>query len=421
MRTLGDYGRCLLTVIAVISLVLVVSSATGGSDGSLAPAASRDPAPPSARPPLARVPIVFARNQVRVPVSVQGSAPFQLILDTGMPTRGILLHRTERVDALGLDFADADSLTGAGGAGQTVASRVATASRIEIGGFAISNVPVIVLPARSGLPLDTDGVIGSELFGKFAVRVDVDEQRLDLFDSATFEPPQGSTVVPLRVRHDMAFVDARVTVGSGEPVTADLAVDLGAGHALWLNAASDGRLAPPPDAIATTLGHGLSGEVRGHVGRVRRVELGNFAFEGVVTVFPVQEHQHPGGFDFRDGFVGAELLTRFDVTFDYAAKRLVLERGGRIAEPFEYDMTGMVLDPRAQDRRPVTAVLAGSPAEQAGVVAGDVLVAVDGQRVSALGPDDLARTFRRDDAEVRVTLERGATTIEKRLRLRRLV
>jgi hypothetical protein len=369
---------------------------------------------------LATVPIVFTRNQVRVPVSIDGSAPFVLILDTGMPTRGVLLRHTERVDSLGLVFPGADTLSG-GGDGPAVAARVATADHIKVGGLTIPEVPVIVLPAESGLPRDTDGVIGSELFEKFAVRIDVDRQRLELFDSATYQPATEAAIVPLRFREGSAFVDALVAVGSGPPVTADLAVDLGAGHSLWLNERADGSFAPPPNTPVTTLGRGLSGELRGSVGRVRRFELGGVAFEDVVTIFPVPEHQHPGGFDFRDGFVGAEILTRFHVTFDYPAKRMVLERGGRFSEPFEYDMTGMVLDPQGQDRRRVDAVVPGSPAAEAGVEAGDVLMAVDGASLAALGPDGLARAFRREGAEVGVTLQRGATIIEKRMRLRRLV
>jgi hypothetical protein len=354
-----------------------------------------------------------------VPVSVNGSAPFQLILDTGMPTRGVLLRHTERVDALGLDFAGAETLSG-GGSGQAVAARVANAERIELGGLAIPNVPVIVLPANGGLPLDTDGVIGAELFESFAVRIDVDHEELVLLDSARFQPDRGSAIVPIHFRERSAFLNARVTLDSGEPKTVELAIDLGAGHALWLNE-SEGRIDLPPGAIATTLGRGLSGEIRGSIGRVRRIELGDFTFESIVTLFPVSEHQHPGGADFRDGFVGAQLLTRFIVTFDYAGKRMVLEPGRRFAEPFEADMTGMVLNLQGEESRRVEAILAGSPAEEAGIEIGDVLVAVDGRTIDELGFDGLERMFKRDGAEVRVTLERGGTRIEKTLKLRRLV
>ncbi|HXV13534.1 MAG TPA: pepsin/retropepsin-like aspartic protease family protein, partial [Candidatus Krumholzibacteria bacterium] len=275
---------------------------------------------------LARVPMTFTRNQVRIPVSVNGSEPFTLILDTGMPTRGLLLRAGERVDALGLEFLGTDSVSG-GGSDGALSARVSKGQRIELGGLAIPEVPVIVLPEQN-LMQDVDGVIGAELFERFAVRVDADRLRVELIDPGIFQPAHGSSIVPLRFNQGVAFVDAEVTVDAGAPVAADLALDLGAGHALWLNEKSNPRLASPAGAIETVLGRGLSGEIRGSIGRVHRLQLGDFAFENVVTLFPVGEHQNPGGFDFRDGFIGAEILTRFVVTYDYAQKRMVLERGG---------------------------------------------------------------------------------------------
>jgi hypothetical protein len=385
-------------------------------------AAASGAAPSAHRPhgPLATVTIEVVRHQILVPVSIQRSTPFRLILDTGMPTRGVLLHPSPRIDALGLVFSGGETLRGAGGSGGGVAARTAMSKGITVGGRTIAGVPIIVLPGEAGLPVDVDGVIGGELFEKFAVSIDADRKRLELFDPSTYTPAPGSTALPMRVRDRIAFIDARVVVDSGSAVAADLAVDLGATHSLWLNH-RDGRFSPPAATVTTTLGRGLSGDMRGQIGRVRRFELGTFAFENVVTIFPGREHQNPGGVDFRDGFVGAELLTRFHVTFDYAHRRMILEPGDRIAEPFEADMSGMSLDPHRIDRRAVLAVLSGSPADLAGIEPGDTLTAIDGEPLERLGPDGVSQAFRRDGAEVVLTIERGFERSTKRLKLRRLV
>jgi hypothetical protein len=376
--------------------------------------------PARSETPVASVQIRWERNQVRVPVSVNGSAPFFLILDTGMPAPGIILRHSERVESLKLDFHSTDEVTG-GGSDGAVNARVATADYIDVGGQRIDAVSATVLPPEGRLPPDVDGIVGNELFEKFAVHVDIDESRLDLFNSKTYEPPARSTIVPLRFRDRAPFVDARVTTTGGKTHKADLALDLGAGHSLWLNAGDDGRFAAPPGSINALLGRGLSGDVRGDIGRVVRFEMGGVGFDNVLTIFPIAEHQRPGGVDFRDGFVGAQLLSRFDMTFDYENKRLVLERGGRFDEPFEYDMTGLFLEPRTLDRRRVLEVLAGSPAAEAGIKPGDVLLAVDGTPVGTLGPDGVAKAFRQEGNVVRLTLERQGTTIEKTITLRPLI
>ena len=367
----------------------------------------------------ASIAIEFARNQVRIPVTINGSAPFQLILDTGMPSRGVLLRHSDRIEALGLDFAHNANIRG-GGSGGDFTTRVAPNQRIEVGGLELAGVPIIVLPPESELLQEVDGVIGLELFERFAVRIDVDHLQVELIEPAALEPAPGSTQVPLKLRENKPFVDARVTVND-TPVKVDLALDTGGGHALWLNEGKDGRLASPPGAIETRLGRGLSGDINGHIGRVRRLELGDFTFDGVVTLFPVSEHRNPGGEDFRDGFIGNEVLTRFVVTFDYHGKQLLLERGDMFAEPFEYDMSGMVLEFFGTESRRVSAVLPASPAATAGVEPGDALVAIDGKTLAELGDKGMTDALTRDGAVIRVTLERKGERIEKTFTLRRLV
>jgi C-terminal processing protease CtpA/Prc len=84
-------------------------------------------------------------------------------------------------------------------------------------------------------------------------------------------------------------------------------------------------------------------------------------------------------------------------------------------------MTGMVLAAAGQGRRRVDAVIPGSPAEAAGVQPGDVLIAIDDRPLAEMSYDDVRRSFQRDGAELRLTLERNAAHIDTTLRLRRMV
>jgi len=369
---------------------------------------------------VARIPITFTRNQVRIPVSVNGSAqPLTFVLDTGMPAPGILLNENERTTALNLKFNGEANVAG-GGSTKAMSARLAEHQRVEIGGIEIADVPVTMMPP--GGFKETDGVIGFELFSRYAVCVDVDSKELLLFDKSTYQPPTGATVIPIRLVHDrMPFIDARVTVEGGAPVPVDVALDLGSVHALWLNQRQPEKLAPPKGAIRTTLGRGVAGKIMGSAGRVKRIEMGGVAFDNLLAIFPDAAYQKPGGFDFQDGFIGADLLTRFVVTFDYPSKRLVLVPGKRFGEPFEWDMTGMVFENANTDRRVVDTVLPGSPAEAAGIQKGDVLVGVNDKPLSAYDPQELFTMFRREGAEVRIKLERAGAPIEKSLKLRRLV
>ncbi len=368
------------------------------------------------------VPLEFKMNQVRLDAMVNGKGPFHLVLDTGMPIRGIILFSGERVDALKLG--DSGQRAMIGGAGSEKGGQMAIVApdvSVELGELKLPSMNAIVMPDRTGMPPGMDGIIGGELFFQFAVRIDLKESRLDLIEPSAFEPPSGAAIVPLDHRGGMVFVDVGVTVGDGEPQTAHVVVDIGAGHAISLNTRKDGAFAPPKDAVEAALGHGVSGAIRGQEGRVRRLEIGGVAFENVVASFPIDAHKNPGGMEFHDGNLGEEILRRFTVTFDYEHDRMVLERGDEIDQPFEGDMLGIGSTWTKDGAFVIDTVLDGSAAAAAGLQVGDEIVKVDGRTFAEIGEGGLRAILRVDGAEVVFTLKRGDETVEKRARLHRRV
>jgi C-terminal processing protease CtpA/Prc len=69
----------------------------------------------------------------------------------------------------------------------------------------------------------------------------------------------------------------------------------------------------------------------------------------------------------------------------------------------------------------VSRVFPETPAAEAGVLAGDIIVAVDGRPARDIGTEELRRLLERDGAAVTLRLGRGPENIDVVLRLRRLV
>lgn len=368
------------------------------------------------------IPFRFVANQVRLEARINGRGPLQLVLDTGMPIPGVLLFESERVSKLELAKTGRKvAVAGAGGEGQPSQALMADGVDVAIGPLSITKTRALVVERPKGFPPGIDGVIGGALFFNFVVRIDMDNQSLQLSESKGGSPPDNVASVPLVHERGMIFADLKVAVGAQPPVPARVVVDLGAGHALSLNNRAGGKFAPPANAIEMPLGRGVSGVLHGRMGRVRRIELGGFAFENVVVAFPGEAHQRPGGRDFEEGNLGNELLKRFNVTFDYAGKRMLLEKSQRYEEPFDVPMAGIDLEWRPDSTLEVREVLPNSPAAVAGIVKGDILVAIDGVPTSTLGEEGLRKTLIGDGAERALTLKRGTQTTEKQLRLKRLV
>ncbi len=370
----------------------------------------------------AAVPLRFLANQVRLSATINGRGPFDLVLDTGMPIAGVLLFEGERTNALGLADSGAQvQVAGAGGEGKPANALMASGVGLGLGPLSIRDTRALVMPRPEGFSPAVDGVIGGALFFHYVVRIDLDRRQLVLSDPQGWTPPQGVASVPLFDEGGKVFADVRVAVGAEEPLPARVVVDIGAGHALSLNGTAGGRFDAPASAIRRPLGRGVSGVLSGSAGRVRRVEIGSFAFDGVVVAFPDRAFQHPGGGDFHDGNLGEELLRRFNLTFDYAGKRMLLERSQAFGEPFEIEMAGLAYDWQPDSTLRVRSVLPNSPAAASQVQEGDLLLAIDGTDVRDLGEDGVHKALRTDGAERRLTLRRGAETLERTLRLKRLV
>jgi C-terminal processing protease CtpA/Prc len=93
------------------------------------------------------------------------------------------------------------------------------------------------------------------------------------------------------------------------------------------------------------------------------------------------------------GNVGAGVLKRFNVTFDYGRQRLIFEPNANNARPDTYDRAGMWIN-RGSEGFEVVDVVAGGPAEVAGVKVGDRITAIGGMPAGQLSLPVVRERFR---------------------------
>jgi predicted metalloprotease with PDZ domain len=124
-----------------------------------------------------------------------------------------------------------------------------------------------------------------------------------------------------------------------------------------------------------------------------------------------------------DGVIGSEILRRFKVVFDHARGRLILEPSAHYAEPVDYDMSGMRLRADGNNFRifRVYQVLEGSPAADAGLRAGDVLVISDGVAASRFSLDEIYQMLKQHGREYQLSFRRGERLLSVKIKMRRLI
>jgi hypothetical protein len=360
-------------------------------------------------------------EHIVIPVRVGGGAPMQMVFDTGMPTPGVLLYDGALVDSLHLAYGPMRIRVGGAGGASPAEARLAMDLALGVGDLGIGGSVAIVMPPTPAMSGLHDGIIGATLFQDLVVTLDHDRNLMTLTKRAAFHPPAGAVEVPLRVVGRRAYVPAGLVGADGKVTPLQLILDLGATHGVSLSPSKSAAVVAPADARRTRVGRGMSGAMTGRVGRIPGLEIGGHRLTNVVATFPDSEFEDPRGLDQKNGNLGGGILGRFNVSLDYAGSRMFLVPNHRIAEPFEWDMSGLVFDMGEGGKVTIAEVLADSPAAAAGIRVGEELVAVDGAPVAPREMLQQRQRFRQPGREVALTLRGPSGERIVKVRLRRLV
>ncbi|AII54373.1 aspartyl protease family protein [Hymenobacter sp. APR13] len=330
-----------------------------------------------------RLPYLSQRNLLVVPVHLNGTGPYNFLLDTGVGTSLITDPALEAV--LGRPRGACYVVRGAG---EGPGTRAWAIDSVQVklpgvvapaGRFLLFAEAGFDLTAYVGMPVH--GILGHDFFASFVVSQCPEREELVLYAPARYRPPRrrGWVQLPLDLEGQRPYLTLPVQLSDSLRLPLRLLLDTGAGHALSLETAADRRIQVPDRHLRTPLGYGLSGPVHGCLGRVPELLVGPYPLPQVLTSFPDDAPVHVRTAEERHGSLGAELLKHFDAVIDYPHNRLLLRPGRLFRQPFEHDMAGVELLATGPDLRRylITRVEAGSPAEAAGLCPGDELVAVD--------------------------------------------
>lgn len=343
------------------------------------------------------VPFQLVNNHIYLDVSLNGQGPFRLLCDTG----GANIVTPTLAKQLGLTAAGA--LQGRGVGEQSEDIGLAKVERMAIGDVTLRDQLFAVFPMEAfadveGIPIN--GLIGYEVFKRFVVEVSYGKGLLTLTLPSAFRYAGKGVEVPFvlnahipQVEGEIDGIPGKFDIDTGSRASVDLLTPFAERHGL----AGKYKLTPP-----VVTGWGVGGPARSRVTRARVLKLGPVAVAEPVTMLSAQKH---GAFTdpYVAGNVGGGVLRRFDVTFDYAGKRLWLEPNAHHAERDGYDRSGMWVN-RDGAGYAVMDVLEDGPAHRAGLKKGDRILTVDGKPAASLPLSDFRALLRTRAAGKRVRL-----------------
>lgn len=373
---------------------------------------------------IASLPAETTLSTILLRARVNNSEPLWFVLDSGGGP-GFIVDR-RRAEALRLELRGRATATGAGENFYDVT--FANGVRIALSGVEFPPQAVRVISLSSLEPIAgrrLDGAVGLGLFSRYTVEIDYAALRVNLYDPQTYQYDGPGARLPLTSEENHFYVNARVAVRGRGTLEGKFMIDTGAGMTtLILNrpfVERHGLLATVKRRVLDRSLPGLGGETRRILSRAAMLQLGGLTIRQPTVSFSQDADGALASTDF-DGVIGGELLRRFKVIFDAARRQLILEPNAHFNEPFEHNMSGIGLRAEGENFSliRIDRIMEDSPAAEAGLREGDVILAVGGQPVSSFTLDQLYQMFKQEGRDYDLSIMRGGERLRVRLRLRRL-
>ncbi len=378
--------------------------------------------------PRASISFQYANNFILVEVRLFGLLPMSFIFDTG--AEHTILFKREFADIFNTEYDLRVPIIGSD-LSREIYALVARSVDIEVIGLEPVQRDILVLEDDyltldeiTGRPIH--GILGSSFFKNVVVQLDYKKQRLILHNPASFHPPSRPFhEYDITVRSGKPYLRTEVSLADDTKLDVVLLVDTGAGLPLLLHNNTDPKLDLPDHYILGKLGLGLGGYVEGYLGRIEALNLGELTFPHILTSFQdLSNSVMTDSTRFRNGLIGNQLLTRFQIYIDYVNEKMYIRTQGNYNKKFKMDKSGLVIFALGQnlDIYVVQDTLANSPAANADIRPGDVIRKIQGLPSNIYALDNLLHIFqRREGKAIRLVIQRKQETLKKRFKLKELI
>ncbi len=369
---------------------------------------------------------IKVKNLIIIPIMINGMGPYNFLLDTGVSP--LIVTDPSLVGNFSTEGLRPFKINGAGD-GKEIEVLLANNVQVNVGSASIDNIPTVVLKEEifnfsDYLGVKVHGIIGFYFFRDFLVRINYQTNRV-IFEEHGLKRKIKGTKINLEFFENKPYIRTKLSADYLGEINALLIVDSGASHALSLETFENGVFPIPSKNIAGNLGVGLSGEINGKIGRIKSLKLGNYHLNDLLTNFPnYNDIAAKTNVKNRTGNVGAEILKRFHVTFDYQNNAMYLKKNTSFKENFEHDMSGLEIYVNLgnENRFFINRVEVGSPAEKSGFEVGDEIISINFKSIGLSTLDDVSGTLKSIDGQTfLIEIVRKQNILVKLLKLKRRV
>lgn len=369
----------------------------------------------------------LVKNLIIVPLYLNGKGPFNFILDTGVGP--LIITDAALIDSVGIKVARSIKISGLG-KGDEIDAFLSNDVTAKIGDAHIDYIPTAILKndifgLSNYLGTKIYGLLGYYFFNSFIVEVKYSTKRLVFNDTEATIKIKGERI-PIVIESYKPYININIESPEHGKLNLKTLVDNGASHALSLERLNEQPFPVPANAIPGNLGVGMSGPIDGNIGRVSSLKIGGYTLKNVLVSYPKYDDVAAKILlKDRNGNLGADILSRFNMIFDYSRNFMYLKKNSQFNRPFDHDMSGIELyadDDGKTNRYIVSRIEPGSPAQQADVQVDDEILLINFVPVSSYKLNELNNLLKSADGKTIILyLQRNKEQIVKVFKLKRRI
>lgn len=372
------------------------------------------------------LPFKMYNNLIIIDVSINNSHPLSFILDSGVSD--IIITELGLGDSLELNYASEIKVAGLG-KGEAIDAFYSVENDVEIAGIISSGQKIRVLmqdvfSLSKRMGQEIHGLIGYSVFKNYIVEIRYAQRKIILYEPESFsiQKNRKAFTLPLEINQTKPYISAAANINGDSTINVKLFIDTGASHTIWLAEDCEHYICVPKDAVPKYLGAGLNGDITGHMSVIKKLYLGNVTFKTMITSFPDHESvQNLFQENNRNGSIGAEILRRFTIIFNYPNNEITFIPNSSLKDALAVNRAGFEIEMPIPGFPIYTVAYIEnkSPSADAGLQQGDQIVTINGNNTLHLSFNEIIGYFyQKAGKKLFLTVRRGATNHKIKFRLK---
>jgi len=293
------------------------------------------------------IPFKFINNLIFIPIKVN-QVELYFLVDSGVEET-ILFSMEDKKE---VSFFNVEKISLRGlGSETSIEGLKSTNNTLEIKNLKYFNHLLYIvldqsfnLSSHIGIPVN--GIIGYHFLKSNLVEINYGRKRITVFkdnEKNRKRIVKKYQIVPITVEKSKPYINGSAIIDSTE-ITTKLLIDIGNSDAIWLFENKQNSINIPQKNFEDYLGKGFSGDVEGKRAQIKKFTFSKFEFNNPIVAFPDSTSlKNVRMVKDRAGSLGAEILKRFNLVFDYPNQQLFLKKNSNYKTPFYYNKSGIEL------------------------------------------------------------------------------